>query len=191
MMDPVKSHRTNVNGTLNVLVACREAGGSALMLQQINAITGNDIFPIYAEARSGDIKHSQADISHAKTQLGYEPRVSFLEGLERTIEWYRPTARVTRMQTRQSLFQKSTLPATDVAAVATQGLAYGAERLALGKHQNQTSTTDVISSQRLRTHSASQFLFHFPRQFHFSDHHDPKLCQQGSKRGPNFAVTGH
>ena len=59
------------------------------MLEQINSITGKDISPIYAEPRAGDIKHSQADISHAKEHLGYEPKVSFREGLERTIEWYR------------------------------------------------------------------------------------------------------
>jgi nucleoside-diphosphate-sugar epimerase len=59
------------------------------MLQQINHITGKDISPIYAESRAGDIKHSQADITRAKEHLGYEPIVSFGEGLRRTIEWYR------------------------------------------------------------------------------------------------------
>jgi nucleoside-diphosphate-sugar epimerase len=59
------------------------------ILQQINKITGKDISPIYSEARAGDIKHSQADITRAREHLGYEARVSFEEGLRRTIEWYR------------------------------------------------------------------------------------------------------
>ena len=59
------------------------------MLEQINSITGKDIAPIYAEPRSGDIKHSQADISKARKLLNYEPKVSFAEGLGQTIEWYR------------------------------------------------------------------------------------------------------
>ena len=59
------------------------------MLHQINAILNKTIEPVYVEARAGDIKHSQADIKRAKEHLGYEPTVSFEEGLRRTIQWYR------------------------------------------------------------------------------------------------------
>lgn len=44
---------------------------------------------VHTEPRPGDIKHSEADISKATTKLGYEPMVSFREGLERTANWYR------------------------------------------------------------------------------------------------------
>lgn len=44
--------------------------------------------PGFLPARAGDIRHSEADISRAREELRYEPRVSFREGLERTIEWY-------------------------------------------------------------------------------------------------------
>jgi len=70
-------------------VACGDRITVNSMLQQINKITGKDIAPVYAGARAGDIKHSQADISRAKEELGYEPKVSFEEGLRHTIEWYR------------------------------------------------------------------------------------------------------
>lgn len=43
----------------------------------------------YAPERSGDIKHSLADITLAERHLGYKPLVSFEEGLRRTVEWYR------------------------------------------------------------------------------------------------------
>jgi UDP-glucose 4-epimerase len=43
----------------------------------------------YAAERGGDIKHSLADISLASRALGYEPKVNFEEGLQRTVEWYR------------------------------------------------------------------------------------------------------
>ena len=43
----------------------------------------------YGPEREGDIKHSLADISRAKTALGYTPAVNFEEGLRRTVEWYR------------------------------------------------------------------------------------------------------
>jgi UDP-glucose 4-epimerase len=45
--------------------------------------------PGFLPARTGDIQHSKADISRARERLGYEPRVSFREGLQRTIAWYR------------------------------------------------------------------------------------------------------
>jgi len=45
--------------------------------------------PLYAEPRPGDVKDSQADISKARRLLGYEPAISFEEGLARTVAWYR------------------------------------------------------------------------------------------------------
>jgi len=43
----------------------------------------------YAPERAGDVKHSLADLSSARQNLGYEPQVMFEEGLNRTIAWYR------------------------------------------------------------------------------------------------------
>ena len=70
-------------------VACGDRITVNSMLHQINKIVGVDISPVYAEPRSGDIKHSQADITRAREHLGYEPKVSFEEGLRATVEWYR------------------------------------------------------------------------------------------------------
>jgi len=43
----------------------------------------------YGPSRSGDVKHSLADLSRAEKHLGYAPKVDFEEGLRRTVEWYR------------------------------------------------------------------------------------------------------
>jgi len=43
----------------------------------------------YEPERSGDIKHSLADISQAQKHLGYKVLVDFEEGLSRTVEWYK------------------------------------------------------------------------------------------------------
>jgi len=43
----------------------------------------------YGPERPGDVKHSLADLSWARKYLGYEPQVTFEEGLKRTIQWYR------------------------------------------------------------------------------------------------------
>jgi nucleoside-diphosphate-sugar epimerase len=55
-------------------------------LQTLTSYSGS---PIYDAERSGDIKHSLADISAAEEHLGYRPRVSFEEGLRLTVDWYR------------------------------------------------------------------------------------------------------
>jgi UDP-N-acetylglucosamine/UDP-N-acetyl-alpha-D-glucosaminouronate 4-epimerase len=44
--------------------------------------------PRYREFRPGDVMHSEADISQARTLLGYEPTHSIHDGLTEAIEWY-------------------------------------------------------------------------------------------------------
>jgi UDP-glucose 4-epimerase len=46
----------------------------------------------YEPERSGDIKHSLADITLAQKHLGYKVLVNFEDGLERTVEWYKSQA---------------------------------------------------------------------------------------------------
>jgi UDP-glucose 4-epimerase len=72
-------------------VACGQATNLLEVVQVIGAIVGKQIAPTHAPPRVGDIKHSLADITKAKTMLGYEGRVSFAEGIERTVAWYRKT----------------------------------------------------------------------------------------------------
>jgi len=44
--------------------------------------------PNYGPPREGDIKHSLADITRATTELGYQPKAQFHEGLRKTVAWY-------------------------------------------------------------------------------------------------------
>lgn len=44
--------------------------------------------PVFEPARAGDVRHSQADISRAKTLLGWEPSVTLEDGLRETVRWY-------------------------------------------------------------------------------------------------------
>ncbi len=52
-------------------------------------LAGKDLEPTHSPPRKGDVRDSQADISRAKELLGYSPNVSFEEGLEKSIEWYK------------------------------------------------------------------------------------------------------
>jgi len=69
------------------------ATGGRISLNELYAemkkIVGAGPEPTYAAPRKGDVRDSQAAIGKAREILGYEPIVSFEEGLERTIEWYR------------------------------------------------------------------------------------------------------
>ncbi len=58
----------------------------------LRGMTGYSGEPKYGPERSGDIKHSLADISKGEAALGYKPLVYFEEGLRRTVDWYRESA---------------------------------------------------------------------------------------------------
>jgi UDP-glucose 4-epimerase len=89
-----------VDATLRACLAPTAAGkvinvgtgkGSTLnqILALLNQILGVPVTPQYAPPRAGDVRHSTADISLARTTLGYEPRVSLEDGLRRMIAWLR------------------------------------------------------------------------------------------------------
>ncbi len=59
------------------------------LLQTMNRILGTKISAIYQDARAGDVRDSQADITKARQLLGYVPLVELEEGLRHTIEWCR------------------------------------------------------------------------------------------------------
>jgi nucleoside-diphosphate-sugar epimerase len=58
------------------------------LVDTVNKIVGKNVKPKFDPPRPGDILHSQADISKAEKLLGWEPRVSFADGIAKTIAWY-------------------------------------------------------------------------------------------------------
>jgi nucleoside-diphosphate-sugar epimerase len=59
------------------------------LYETMRRMAGADVQPIYTGPRAGDVRDSQADITRARQLLGYEPTVSFDEGLRLTLDWYR------------------------------------------------------------------------------------------------------
>ena len=90
-----------IEANLKACLAPKEADGEAFNVayggrEYLNDIyfgltkaLGVDIQPIYGPDRKGDIKHSNADISKARTLLGYDPDWSFQRGIEAAIVWYK------------------------------------------------------------------------------------------------------
>ena len=72
-MNVATNHRITLNQTFETLKELTGYSGTAK----------------YGPDRSGDVKHSLADISLAEKHLGYKPLVNFEEGLKRTVHWYR------------------------------------------------------------------------------------------------------
>lgn len=70
-------------------IACGQAITVNAIIDMINKIVGKDIQPIYANPRPGDVKHSLADITKAQNLIDFNPIISFEEGLQKAIEWYR------------------------------------------------------------------------------------------------------
>jgi UDP-glucose 4-epimerase len=62
------------------------------LVDVLNRLLGKAVPIQFAPARAGDVRHSRADISRARKELGYEPAVPFEEGLQRTLEWYQGSA---------------------------------------------------------------------------------------------------
>ncbi len=58
------------------------------VLRELGKITGKTLEAKHDPPRDGDIRDSQADISQAREFLGYDPQVTFEDGLARTFAWY-------------------------------------------------------------------------------------------------------
>jgi len=70
-------------------VACGEQTSLNEMVRTLERISRNKVEVNYKEERRGDVKFSLADISKISNKLGYEPNITFEEGLEDVYSWYK------------------------------------------------------------------------------------------------------
>jgi UDP-glucose 4-epimerase len=68
------------------------AGGAAYSLLELLDILGEIIGieprPTFSDPRPGDVRHTRAEITAARRDLGHTPRTAFPDGLRRTHEWF-------------------------------------------------------------------------------------------------------
>lgn len=81
------SNSAAVNQVYNIAVG--EQTSLNQLFEMIKEVAGSDLAPKYGPERKGDVKHSLADISKARTLLNYNPSITVKEGLKATFEWYR------------------------------------------------------------------------------------------------------
>ncbi|NCN07236.1 SDR family oxidoreductase [Candidatus Falkowbacteria bacterium] len=73
----------------SINIALGESISLIELVKKINKILGTNIEPQFEDFRTGDVKHSLADISLAKKVLDYQVDVDFNSGLEKTINFLR------------------------------------------------------------------------------------------------------
>ena len=90
-----------IEANLKACLASKEAAGQAYnvayggreylidIYYDLCKALGIEREPIFGPDRKGDIKHSNADISKAKNNLGYDPEFDFAKGIKLAIEWYK------------------------------------------------------------------------------------------------------
>lgn len=70
-------------------VACgKRVSVNELAVVMAKMLGREDLKPEHKPERAGDVKHSLADLTRTQRGLGYEPIVSFEQGLEPTVKWY-------------------------------------------------------------------------------------------------------
>ena len=69
-------------------VACGEATTLNDVVRLVGQIVGHEVPVRHVERRTGDVKHSLADVGAARARLGYRGAISFADGLRRTVDWY-------------------------------------------------------------------------------------------------------
>jgi nucleoside-diphosphate-sugar epimerase len=69
-------------------VACGERVTLNHLFGELRDLMGSNVEPVYAPPRAGEVRHSLADLSRARTELRYEPSVRLRDGLMRTIQHF-------------------------------------------------------------------------------------------------------
>ena len=69
-------------------IACGQRTDINKMYQELLQILKMDIRSVHTDPRSGDVRHSQADITQARNQLNYHPQFPIQKGLRETVPYY-------------------------------------------------------------------------------------------------------
>ncbi|MGL6095512.1 MAG: NAD-dependent epimerase/dehydratase family protein [Fimbriiglobus sp.] len=62
------------------------------LIRELNGLLGTNVGAMHEPSRAGDVRFSKADITRTRADLGYDPAVTFEDGLRNTIAWYRESA---------------------------------------------------------------------------------------------------
>jgi UDP-glucose 4-epimerase len=69
-------------------IAAGESSSLLDLLSILEQIIGVEAAPVHTEPRAGDVRHTRADPSAARRDLGFECAVGFDDGLRSTVAWF-------------------------------------------------------------------------------------------------------
>ena len=78
-----------IDGASLMNIAYGERASLNQIIEMLNELTHQKLPAQYLPERAGDVRHSHASVKRAQEVIGYAPKVDLLEGLRRTLEWYR------------------------------------------------------------------------------------------------------
>jgi UDP-N-acetylglucosamine 4-epimerase len=70
-------------------IACGIQTSLLQLFEGLKKEATSSLKPLHGPERTGDVKHSMADISKAEKLLGYSVKVPVEEGLQKTFQWYK------------------------------------------------------------------------------------------------------
>ena len=70
-------------------IACGRKHSLLDLLAEVCRVAGKSVEPIFEDERPGDVRESLADVTRAGELFGYQPQVSFADGLALTVESFR------------------------------------------------------------------------------------------------------
>jgi nucleoside-diphosphate-sugar epimerase len=89
--DVVEANIAAMNANKTKAQAYNIATGSAISINELfkvlKAVFKSELDPIFEPEKKGDIKYSFADVTKAKTDLGFNAKTSIESGLKKTIDW--------------------------------------------------------------------------------------------------------
>jgi UDP-glucuronate 4-epimerase len=60
------------------------------LVTTIEKVFGKELIKNFEDMQKGDVKRTWADITRAKAELGYQPKISLQEGIEKFAHWFKP-----------------------------------------------------------------------------------------------------
>ncbi len=82
----IRAAESDATGVFNI--ACQKRIDLLALADTIMDLVGTRVEPIFNEPRAGDVRDSLADITQARSAIGYTPAFSLEQGLSETIQWF-------------------------------------------------------------------------------------------------------
>ena len=82
------AHKRGAAGQV-INIACGRCYPVSFIVEVLNRLMNTDIEPVFGPKRAGDVFKTNAGIARMRQVLGISPSVGFVDGLSKTLEWFK------------------------------------------------------------------------------------------------------